>query len=69
MTKATFDDLVPHAPKGRFDGVRRTHTAEEVLRLRGSLEQQTEHSQPTTGIPVLVPEPSIVMSRNAGIIS
>ena len=36
MTKATFDDLVPHAPKGRFDGVRRTHTAEEVLRLRGS---------------------------------
>ena len=36
MTKATFDDLVPHAPNGRFDGVRRTHTAEEVLRLRGS---------------------------------
>ena len=36
MTKATFDDLVPQAPKGRFDGVRRTHTAEEVLRLRGS---------------------------------
>lgn len=36
MTKTTFDDLVPHAPKGRFDGVRRTHMVEEVLRLRGS---------------------------------
>ncbi|NWG70973.1 MAG: isocitrate lyase [Parvularculaceae bacterium] len=33
----TFDDLVPSAPKGRFDGIKRNYTAEEARRLRGSL--------------------------------
>lgn len=31
-----FTDLVP-APKGRFDGIERPYTAEDVLRLRGSV--------------------------------
>ncbi|KAA0971812.1 isocitrate lyase [Aureimonas fodinaquatilis] len=33
-----FDNLVPSAPKGRFDHVKRTYTAEDVKRLRGSLQ-------------------------------
>jgi isocitrate lyase len=33
---ASFEDLVPSAPKGRFDGIRRTYTAADVQRLRGS---------------------------------
>ena len=32
----TFADLVP-SPKGRFDGIERPYTPEDVLRLRGSL--------------------------------
>ncbi|ESQ92790.1 isocitrate lyase [Asticcacaulis sp. AC460] len=32
----TFKDLVPNAPPGRFDGIERPYTPEEVLRLRGS---------------------------------
>ncbi len=37
MTKVpSFEELVPNAPKGRFDGVRRPYTAADVLRLRGS---------------------------------
>ncbi|MGO9024157.1 MAG: isocitrate lyase [Beijerinckiaceae bacterium] len=31
-----FEDLVPSAPKGRFDGIRRPYTPAEVRRLRGS---------------------------------
>ncbi|MEQ1930113.1 MAG: isocitrate lyase [Parvularculaceae bacterium] len=34
----TFETLVPSAPKGRFDGIRRNYTAEEARRLRGSLD-------------------------------
>ncbi|MGU3574530.1 isocitrate lyase [Brucellaceae bacterium C25G] len=33
-----FYKLIPSAPKGRFDGIKRTHTAEDVIRLRGSVE-------------------------------
>ena len=33
----TFYDIIPSAPKGRFDGVERLYTAEDVERLRGSL--------------------------------
>jgi isocitrate lyase len=29
-------ELIPSAPEGRFDGVSRPYTAEDVLRLRGS---------------------------------
>lgn len=32
----TFEELVPAAPKGRFDGVRRSYSVADVLRLRGS---------------------------------
>jgi isocitrate lyase len=31
-----FDELVPTAPPGRFDGIRRPYTAADVKRLRGS---------------------------------
>ncbi len=33
-----YDDLVPGAAPGRFDGIERPYTPEEVLRLRGSLQ-------------------------------
>ena len=33
---ADFEDLVPNAPQGRFDGIARPYAPEEVLRLRGS---------------------------------
>ena len=33
-----FYKLVPAAPKGRFEGVERTYTAEDVMRLRGSVQ-------------------------------
>ena len=33
----TFNDLVPGAPAGRFDGIERPYTPQEVLRLRGSV--------------------------------
>jgi isocitrate lyase len=33
----TFEDLIP-APKGRFDGIKRPYTPEDVARLRGSLK-------------------------------
>ncbi len=36
MTKTQFNDLVPNAPKGRFDGINRPYSPEEVVRLRGS---------------------------------
>jgi isocitrate lyase len=36
MSKTTFHDLVPSAPQGRYDGVRRPYTPEDVLKLRGS---------------------------------
>ena len=32
----TFQDLVPSAPAGRFDGIERPYSPEDVLRLRGS---------------------------------
>ncbi|MET0530798.1 MAG: isocitrate lyase, partial [Microvirga sp.] len=33
---ASLDDLIPAAPEGRFDGIRRPYSAEDVQRLRGS---------------------------------
>ncbi|TAL80868.1 MAG: isocitrate lyase [Beijerinckiaceae bacterium] len=37
MTKLpSFEELVPSAPKGRFDGLKRSYTVADVLRLRGS---------------------------------
>ena len=35
---ATFEQLVPNTPEGRFEGVERPYAAEEVERLRGSLD-------------------------------
>src|ERR1700724_238696 len=43
----TFDTLVPTAPKGRFSGIDRTYTPENVNRLRGSLRIQ--HTLADTG--------------------
>ena len=40
MTELSFEDLVPHAPKGRFDGIRRPYSPADVARLRGSLTIQ-----------------------------
>jgi isocitrate lyase len=34
----TFQDLVPNAPEGRFDGINRAYSPEEVQRLRGSVD-------------------------------
>jgi isocitrate lyase len=31
-----IDSLIPNAPKGRFDGIKRPYTAEQVEKLRGS---------------------------------
>jgi isocitrate lyase len=36
MSKLTFKDLVPTAPEGRYDGIRRPYSPEDVLKLRGS---------------------------------
>ncbi len=36
MSKLTFRDLVPSAPEGRYDGIRRPYTPEDVAKLRGS---------------------------------
>ncbi|MFY8039837.1 MAG: isocitrate lyase [Bosea sp. (in: a-proteobacteria)] len=36
MSKLTFKDLVPSAPEGRYDGIRRTYTPDDVAKLRGS---------------------------------
>jgi len=36
MTKPNFHDLVPNTPKGRFDGINRPYSPDEVVRLRGS---------------------------------
>ena len=33
---SSFEDLVPSAPKGRFEGIRRPYTPADVKRLRGS---------------------------------
>jgi isocitrate lyase len=32
----TFEELVPSAPKGRYEGIRRPYTPQDVQRLRGS---------------------------------
>ncbi|TNC74871.1 isocitrate lyase [Rubellimicrobium roseum] len=40
MTELTFQDLVPHAPEGRFDGINRPYTPQDVQKLRGSLTIQ-----------------------------
>ncbi len=37
MPESSFYALVSHAPEGRFDGIQRPYTPDEVLRLRGSV--------------------------------
>jgi isocitrate lyase len=37
MSKHSFETLVPSAPKGRFDGIERSYTPDDVVRLRGSV--------------------------------
>jgi isocitrate lyase len=43
----TFKDLIPTAPDGRYDGIQRTYTAADALRLRGSIP--IEHTLATRG--------------------
>ncbi|WP_026732738.1 isocitrate lyase [Fischerella sp. PCC 9605] len=38
MSEHTFETLVPSAPKGRFDGIQRAYTPEDVVKLRGSID-------------------------------
>jgi isocitrate lyase len=38
MTQINFENLVPHAPQGRFEGIQRNYTAADVQRLRGSTQ-------------------------------
>ena len=38
MSKLTFEQLVPKAPEGRFDGIERNYTPEDVRKLRGSID-------------------------------
>ncbi|MGK2285348.1 isocitrate lyase [Pedomonas sp. V897] len=37
MTATSFEELVPSAPKGRFDGIKRNYTPADAERLRGSV--------------------------------
>jgi isocitrate lyase len=37
MSSLIFETLVPKAPKGRFNGIQRNYTPEDVLKLRGSI--------------------------------
>lgn len=43
----TFYDIIPSAPKGRFDNVKRNYSVEDVLKLRGSFP--IEHTLATRG--------------------
>ena len=38
MTATSFEQLVPSAPQGRFDGIKRNYTPADVERLRGSVQ-------------------------------
>jgi isocitrate lyase len=38
MSKLTLSGIIPSAPVGRFDGISRPYSAEEVMRLRGSFQ-------------------------------
>src|SRR5690606_29376793 len=38
MTKLTFSGIIPNAPVGRYEGVNRPYSPEDVLRLRGSFQ-------------------------------
>ena len=42
MGKLNLSGIIPSAPVGRFDGIRRPYSAEDVMRLRGSF--QVRHS-------------------------
>ena len=38
MSKLTFSGIIPNAPVGRYEGVNRPYSPEDVLRLRGSFQ-------------------------------
>ena len=38
MSTTNYETLIPSAPKGRFSGIERDYTADEVAALRGSIE-------------------------------
>jgi isocitrate lyase len=37
MSQSTFENLVPNAPEGRFNGIQRAYSPEDVVKLRGSI--------------------------------
>jgi isocitrate lyase len=37
QTQLTFEQLIPSAPQGRYQGIQRNYTPEDVFRLRGSI--------------------------------
>ena len=47
----TFKDLVPSAPEGRFDGIERPYTADDVAKLRGSVQIQSPARTPAAPFP------------------
>jgi isocitrate lyase len=47
----SFAELIPDAPAGRFDGIKRPYSAEDVARLRGSV--QVEHTLAKRGAATL----------------
>lgn len=38
MSDPSFNSLIPGAPAGRFDGIQRNYTLEDVVKLRGSVQ-------------------------------
>jgi len=38
MSKLTFSGIIPNAPVGRYEGINRPYSPEDVMRLRGSFE-------------------------------
>src|SRR5512134_1393484 len=38
MSKLTFSGIIPNAPVGRYEGINRPYSPEDVMRLRGSFQ-------------------------------
>jgi len=38
MTRKSYESFIADVPAGRFDGIRRDYTPEDVARLRGSVQ-------------------------------
>ena len=38
MSKKSYEAFVPEAPKGRYDGIKRDYSHDDVAKLRGSIQ-------------------------------